>query len=298
MILLTGASGFIGKHLLKLLIEKFGEENILALTTNPSVGFPHLLHNNYKFDRDFFVKNGYGNIKTIIHAGAFTPKNKNQVNLIYSSNSNIFSTQKLLNTTLPQLQNIIFLSTIDVYDNVEKISEDTLEKPASLYGFSKLYCEKMIESWGNEHNKVIQILRVGHVYGPGEEAYEKIIPVSLAKIINNESIQIFGSGNELRSFIFIKDAVNAIINSIELKANMGVINLVSSQAISINDIINKIKYISKADTKIENIQSDSIGKNFVFDNSKMLKILLEKETNLDKGLKAEYEYMKALIIDR
>ena len=88
MILLTGASGFIGKHLLKLLIEKFGEENILALTTNPSVGFPHLLHNNYKFDRDFFVKNGYGNIKTIIHAGAFTPKNKNQVNLIYSSNSN------------------------------------------------------------------------------------------------------------------------------------------------------------------------------------------------------------------
>ena len=47
MILITGASGFIGKHLLLKLVEKFGEGNIVALTSNPIEGVNCLLHNNF-----------------------------------------------------------------------------------------------------------------------------------------------------------------------------------------------------------------------------------------------------------
>ena len=294
MILLTGASGFIGKHLLLLLIEKYGKENILALTSKPISESPFLLHSNYQFEKDFFIKNGYKDINIIIHAGAYTPKKGSEANDIELSNSNIGNTLKLLNAILPKLKKFIFLSTLDVYDNDDKISETTLEKPVSLYGHSKLYCERMIEIWGKNCNIQVQILRIGHVYGPGEEAYQKIIPITFNKVLKNEATKIWGTGNELRSFIYIKDVAKAIINSIDLEENIGVVNIVSGHSISMNELVKKIIFIAQIDVKTEKIETNIIGKSLVFDNSKMLHYLLDKETNFDKGLKEEFQYMKTL----
>jgi len=292
MLLLTGASGFIGKHLLLLLIEKYGKENIICLTSHPISECRYLLHNNYHFENDFFVENGFENIETIIHAGAFTPKKGSEANNVQLSNSNIFNTSKLLNATLPNIKKFIYLSTLDVYDNEAVISENTLEKPVSLYGYSKLYSEKMVESWGKEYNKSVQVLRIGHVYGPGEEAYQKIIPVTINNILLQNPIQIWGTGEELRSFIYIKDIVTAIINSIDLKEDVGVINLVGSTPISINDLVNTIKLISNKEITIEKISTEKKGRDLVFDSSKMNTFLLKKETYLEEGLKEEFEYMK------
>jgi len=294
MILITGVSGFIGKHLLSLLIEKLGKENILALTSNPISQCPYLLHNNYKFESNFFIENGYENIETIINAGAFTPKKGSEANNMELCNSNIINTEQLLKANLPDLKRIIYLSTIDVYGNDAVVSENTLEKPVSLYGYSKLYSEKMIENWGKEFNKTIQILRIGHVYGPGEEAYQKIIPVTINKIIAGKPIQLWGGVDELRSFIYIKDVVQTILNATYLNENIGVVNIVGNQSISINKLINKIKLISKSEAEIEKIETNNASRNLVFDNSKMMKFLLEKETALDQGLIEEFEYLKNL----
>ncbi|MEE6125910.1 NAD(P)-dependent oxidoreductase [Chryseobacterium arthrosphaerae] len=291
MLLLTGASGFIGKHLLSHLIERYGKENIVCLTSQPITECTYLLHNNYQFESDFFLKNGLQNIDTIIHAGAFTPKKGSEANNIQSSNSNIFHTEKLLNAALPHLKKFIYLSTLDVYDNENIISENTLEKPASLYGHSKLYSEKMVESWGKENNKSVQILRIGHVYGPGEEAYQKIIPATIHNILSGKPVQIWGTGEELRSFIYIKDIVKAIINSIHLK-DTGVINLVGNRSISINDLVNIITQISNKEVIIEKIPVEKKGRDFVFDSSKMNALLLPHETSLEEGLREEFEYMK------
>lgn len=291
MLLLTGASGFIGKHLLALLIEKYGRDNILCLTSQTISECKYLLHNNYHFEDDFFIKNGFQDIETIIHAGAFTPKKGSEANNIQLSNSNISSTYKLLNAALPRLKKFIYLSTLDVYDNDKIISESTLEKPASLYGHSKLYSEKMVESWGKEQNKSVQILRIGHVYGPGEEAYQKIIPATINNILSEKPVQIWGSGEELRSFIYIKDIVEAIVGSIDLE-DVGVINLVGNRSISIEDLVNTIQLISNKDIAIEKIPVEKKGRDFVFDSSKMNTYLLQKETSLEEGLKEEFEYMK------
>lgn len=292
MILLTGASGFIGKHLLVLLIEKFGEENVVCLTSKPILECNYLLHNNYQFENDFFIKNGYKNIEIIIHAGAFTPKNGSEANNVELSNSNILNTSSLLNATLPNLKKFIYLSTLDIYDNESIISEKSLEKPISLYGHSKLYSEKMIENWGKKYDKSVQVLRIGHVYGPGEEAYQKIIPIAINNILADQSIQLWGTGEELRSFIYIKDIVKAIINSINLDENTGVINLVGSHPISINNLLNTIKLISNKDVKIEKIHASKKGRDLVFDSSKMKTFLLLNETSLEEGLKEEFEYMR------
>jgi nucleoside-diphosphate-sugar epimerase len=295
MILLTGASGFIGKHLLKDLVNKYAADNVIALTSSPLEGYKYLLHNNYSFNDRFFIETGYDEkIDTIIHAGAFTPKSGAEANDWKLCGDNILNTQKLLNTTLPSLKKIIYLSTLDVYGHSDIIAEDTLTSPISLYGSSKLYCEKMITAWAKAEGKTCQILRVGHVYGPGEEAYLKIIPSVIKKIINNEPVEIWGDGTELRAFIYINDLIKAIVKSLELEEFIGPVNLVSENSISIRNLVEKIFQISSSPINLKMMSASGIPRSLTFDSKKMKQYLLSSETPLDVGLKAEWLYMNLL----
>ncbi len=294
MILLTGASGFIGNKLLKSIIEKYGVSKIVALTSKPIAGVNYILHNNYYFENNFLYDNGCQEVEIIIHAGAYTPKKSNESNNHLLCNTNIFSTEKLLNSFLPKLKKILFLSTLDVYGDDELISETSSISPLSLYGYSKLYSEKQIEFWCKEKNIECQILRIGHVFGPGEERYKKIIPVSINKILNKETIQIYGDGLELRSFIYINDVVRAILASIDCPNDVGVINVVGGTSISIKELINLLIKISNTKTNIEYLQKNTLDRNLVFDNSKMTKNLSIIQTPLVDGLVEEFEYMKKL----
>lgn len=293
MILVTGTSGFIGKHLLNALVHTYGRRNILALTSQPIVTTPFLLHHEYRFNKDYFVHHGYNNIETIIHAGAFTPKSKDQNNNIVRCNSNILNTEVLITSNFPNLRKIILLSTLDVYGNTSVITEQTEVAPISLYGSSKLYTEEMVRAWAKDKNIIPQVLRIGHVYGPGEEQYQKIIPVSINKLLRQETMQIWGTGNEIRSFIFIRDVVRAIMQAIKLEEGAGIVNLVSEQKITIKELVYLLKEISGSSSEVEFLGTTSGMRDLIFDNTKMKKLLLSAETPLKQGLTEEWTYMKA-----
>ena len=293
MILLTGASGFIGKHLLSALIKEYGSEHVLAFTSVPVSNCRYLLHNDYNFDSDYFVKAGFANsIKTIIHAGAFIPKNNSHANNWQKCNFNVINTDKLLKASLPVLEKFIYLSTVDIYGSDEIISEESPVKPVSLYGDSKLYSEKMIAAWAGTEGKIYQLLRIGHTYGPGEEMYQKVIPVTITKLLEGKPLQIWGAGTELRSFIYINDLVTAILNSVKLDGYIGPVNIASSQRISIKELVDKLIIVSGIQPVVEKIPSNTPGRNLVFDNSKMKKYLSVSETPLDEGLSEEWNYMR------
>jgi len=295
MILLTGASGFIGKHILKKLIEKVGKDNVVAFTSTPINDCKYVLHNNYEFNDDFFENSEFTNIKSVIHAGAFTPKSGSESNKVSESFTNINSTLKLIEALPISVENFIFLSTLDVYSiSNEKIAEESQVNPVSLYGLSKLYCERMLESWAKEKNKQLSILRIGHVYGPGEEMYKKIIPVTMNRLLDNMSPQIWGEGNELRSFIYIDDVVKMIIKSLEVIKYEGPINIVSQTAASIKEIVETIIEISGVDISPDYIESNAKPRDLVFDNTKMKKILDVETFNLKNGLMNEWSYMKKI----
>ena len=294
MILVTGCTGFIGKHLLENLIKKYGCDNVLALSSKRIECCNYLLHDNYCFHENYFIENGYSSIDTIVHAGAFIPKNGSEANQVEKSNSNILNTYKLINSHLPNLKKVLFFSTVDIYGSSDFITESTFESPVSLYGSSKLYCEKMLNSWAEINKKEIQILRIGHVYGPGEEAYLKIIPETFRKILNNESVTIYGTGEDLRSFIYIDDVIKSALNALELKEDIGVVNVVGNQEISIKDLVLKIIDMTNHDVKVEYAGTTALPRHLKFDNSKLVKYLLKEETQLELGLKNEYEYFKKL----
>ena len=291
-ILLTGASGFIGGHILTALIERFGYASVVALTSNEISGVNCLIYDSIQsFNLD---KNIFDDITHIVHAGAFIPKDTQQVNNISLCFESIEYTRNLLSYDFKKLIRFINISTIDIYASINgPISEDSKIDSISLYGSSKLYCEKMIKAFSNHKNISYMNLRIGHVYGPGEEKYKKVIPIAIKNIIENKPLELWGEGSDLRSFIFIEDVVESILNSLEYSEVNLDINIVSGMAVSIHELLNEIISVSGEVIGFNKKESNHERRDLVFDNSLLLKTLLRKETDLKQGLKKEYDYMKA-----
>lgn len=293
MILVTGISGFIGKYLCAELLKKYSKDDLIFLTRNQIKDYNCIIVSDYLQCKD--IENQYiKQISEVIHLGAFTPKCTKEANLPFENTSNIIFTQFLL-TLLNNapVRKFIYISTLDVYKNVDEIiNESTVTEPQTLYGWSKLYSEKLIECWAKNRNVIHQILRVGHVYGIGEEKYRKLIPIIIENAILKNQIDVINDGSDLRSYIHVLDVVSAIVNSLTLDESIGFVNIVSGTSFSILEIVKKI--ISFADSKV-NInfcKSDQLIRNLKFDNFKMQKYLHEEKVDLDEGLKNEYFHSK------
>jgi UDP-glucose 4-epimerase len=233
--------------------------------------------------------------EVLIHVGAFTPKNARQANAIAQCNSNINFTEKLLSLRFKSLRKVIYISTLDVYKPVELTTESTPTLPITLYGWSKLYCESMTAIFAETHNLPYQILRIGHVYGPGEEKYAKFLPKAIKNIVAGDAVELWGDGNEVRSFIYIDDVVAAILRAVNLNENVGPINVVGSKQVTIRELLNLLVEVSERSVSITQKEFHGFKRNYIFDNTKLLQHLLPVETDLRVGLKTEYIYMSGLM---
>ena len=289
---MTGTSGFIGSRLLQTARAMYGD-NVTAFSSHPSEG-NHIVYANRT---DFSLAPAelalVEDANVLIHAGAFTPKCGTEANQIKSCNSNIAFTEELLALPWLNLKKIIFLSTSDVYTNFDcPISEATLTVPTTLYGMSKLYCERMMSLHAAERGIAIQVLRIGHVYGPGEEQYVKVIPKAIERIIAGGDVELWGEGEELRSFIYISDVVTAILKAVELQEEPGVINVVGGNVISIRDLLEKLIAIGGRQTKIVQQEFSGTRRDLVFDNTKLKRYLLPEESDFTTGLKMEFRQVE------
>ena len=160
-----------------------------------------------------------------------------------------------------------------------------------MYGWSKLYCEQLVKTFCIQHNFCWEILRLGHVFGEGEEKFQKVIPTMIKKALAGDDITIYGDGEALRTFIYVRDVAKAIASSIK-RDESDIINVVGSEPISINNLAEIILKMSDSKATITHIPSENKNRNLCFDNSKLKATLLEAVTSLDVGLENEMIYMK------
>lgn len=291
-ILITGATGFIGNHVLQKLKQTTHE--ITVLSSQSVDGFQVINAQEYHFAPNYLLENGCQEIDTILHIGAYTPKKKPEANDATRCTSNITNTETLLLSALPSLRRFIFLSTLDVYGMSEGVlTESSPCSPLTLYGQSKYYCEKMIQAYFSNTSVIHPILRIGHVYGEGEEVYQKVMPTMIRQVISGENITIYGSGQARRTFIYVKDVADAILASLEL-ADSSVINVVGSESISINQLAEQIRTSCSSNSVIQHLPSVIPEYDLLFDNTLLREKLLPNLTPFSEGLASEITYMKGL----
>lgn len=293
-ILITGASGFIGSRLIDVACNELGAEKIVAISSKPVNTCKTVTYQGLDFTLSEADKDLLSSVEVLIHVGAFTPKDGTQANSIEECNSNILFTENLFELPLGKLRKIIYVSTVDVYEPAELITEETVALPSSLYGWSKLYCEQIAIAFSRKQQVCCQILRIGHVYGPGEEKYLKFLPKAIKSVLLDDPVELWGDGSELRSFIYIDDVVTAILQSMDIPTDVGPINVVGGVSISIRSLLDELISISGKQLTIKATESGGAKRDYVFNNAKLRNYLLPVETDLINGLRAEYAHMKEI----
>ncbi len=290
-ILITGSSGFVGQALLRRIEGDKCNNEILLLSSKENSRFQTFTYRQKAGNYEMYLPDDFD---ILVHLGAWTPKSTKESQDIEKGFENIQFTKTLLNL-LPSLKRVVYISTLDVYASTTSvISEGSLVNPISLYGYSKLYCEEMVKAWTSQNGAERCILRLGHIYGVGEAAYKKLIPMFIQHALKDETINIFSGGNELRSFLNIDDCANVILQSAFGKMQ-GLYNVVSSHAVSVRDIAQTIKSIAESNSEIV-IQNRPIEtRDMVFDNTHLKETFSFEEKPLELGLKEEIDYFKQLI---
>jgi nucleoside-diphosphate-sugar epimerase len=302
VILVTGAHGFIGAHLserlskiagVKLLllsrqVRKSTQENVICLQSEFSQLTP-----------GYWQSNEINRIDYVFHLGAFIPKTTADAdNIGRAIDDNITGTRALLQSLPGNPDKLVFSSTLDVYaswTNGEVGTELSKVAPNTLYGASKLICEKLVAAWANERGSNYATLRYGHIYGPGEERYGKLIPVVIRKLLANQAPVVHGDGSALRDYLYVGDAVEATIRAALVVGNIEPINIVRGESATLKEIVQLLIRLFNSKKEISFLPDKPNGNSLRFDNDLMTKILGSwSMIDLAEGLTAEVDAFRRI----
>jgi len=294
MILVTGASGFVGRGLVARLMESRGADSIVAYSSRAVSGVLTVEHGNYSAASVRFVDMGLPLITTIVHAGAWIPRSAADADDAAAASENVRTLRRLLDGQLPDVRRFVLISSVDVYGSAAVVDDSTNPLPESCYAKSKLECEQLATDWCTERDVDLVVLRLGHTYGPGEEHFSKVIPITMQRILDGKPVLLSGAGSERRSFLFVDDAARAIDAAVDIAPESKPINVVSRHNVSIREIIDMIIEVSAMPVVVERVDSGRTGRSLECDSSRCRELLIPTELPLREGILREWDYMKSL----
>ena len=256
-VLVTGGAGFIGSNIVDALISA-GHE--IAIIDNLSTGKEENINPEASFFHiditDFEALEGiFQNFKPeiVFHVAAQIDLRKSVEEPSFDAEVNVVGSVNLFSLCIQYgVKRIIFSSTGGaLYGEREKIpaNENSSIEPLSPYGVSKYCTEQYLNYFKRLYGIERVILRYGNVYGPRQDPFGEagVIAIFTNKILNGETLTVYGDGNQTRDYIFIEDVVRANLLSIEGKE--GIYNIGTNVETSVNHIIELFSKILEKDIK-------------------------------------------------
>lgn len=257
-ILVTGAAGFIGSHLCERLLQLNNTEVVgidgfinSSLNQTKQRNLKELLLNSrfkfYQVDlHEADLMKILDGVDAVYHlAGMPGVRTSWGTDFKDYVNHNISATQTLLEAVREfPVQKFIYISTSSVYgEKVGKVTEESIPNPLSPYGVSKLTAEHLCRVYQTSYNIPIVILRYFTVYGPRQRsdmAFHRFIK----GILNDETLQIYGDGNQTRDFTFVSDCVDGTVAVLQAENVIGeTINLGGRERASVLQVIKQLEKI-------------------------------------------------------
>ncbi len=251
-ILVTGAEGFIGSHLVEGLLKKGHKVKALVFYNSfNSLGWIDTFQDRTKKkidiilgdvrDKEFIDRSLIG-IDVVINLAAL-------ISIPYSYTAsrsyietNVTGLLNILSSSINRkIKQVIQISTSEVYGTPKSvpIKEDSIINAQSPYAASKVAADQLALSYFKSYGLPVSIIRPFNTYGP-RQSTRAIIPTIITQALNNDKIEI-GSLFPKRDLLFVEDTVEGIISAIGNKKSIGnIINIGSGYEISIKELAKKI----------------------------------------------------------
>lgn len=253
-LLVTGANGFLGINLVKELI---GQGHYVIALSRGKINWDHPSLKNILVDlNELNSLNIDHDIDAVFHVAARINLHNNTADILAIGNDNILVSYYLADFMIRHgIKKLILSSSCSVYqENYDvniKTNETSPVRPQNLYAVSKLSSEWILASRLKGVIENYIVLRYSSIYGPGQNP-ATILPIFIQKARQNQNISIFGSGKRVQDYVYISDAVQANVKSLNTTLPFyTILNIGSGQATTDENLAADIVEIWGSKSKIE-----------------------------------------------
>jgi len=306
-VLITGADGFIGSHLVEMLVAQGAK--VKALSLYNSFNYWGWLEDISCLDaievlngdiRDpHYCKMITKDIDIVFHLAALIAIPYSYVAPSSYVDTNVTGTLNIIQACLENnVQRVIHTSTSEVYGTAQYVPIDELHplQPQSPYSASKIGADSMAMSFYNAFNLPVTIVRPFNTYGPRQSA-RAVIPTIITQIANGAKEIKLGDVTPTRDFNYVEDTCRGFIALAESEKTIGeIINIGSNYEISIQDTLELIKDLMQSSvtfiTEEQRIRpKNSEVQRLWCDNTKIKKLTgFEPHYSIEEGLTKTIEW--------
>ena len=249
-ILVLGAGGFVGRHLVRALAQR--DEKVIAASRRPvhfELASVQSIVGELSEPADFMPL--IARSRAVVHLASRSTPGSSAGNAMAELQNNLRPTLALLQALQDKPQtNLLYLSSGgSLYAAGNDSAAETAQVlPRSYHGAAKIAAEHFISAWCLQYGGAATIVRPSNIYGPGqtERAGFGIIPTVLGKTMRDEPVTVWGDGSAVRDYLYIDDFVALCISVLAapMPAGTCLLNAASGIGVSIHDLLAAIEAVT------------------------------------------------------
>lgn len=248
--IVTGGAGFIGSHMVDLLVEKGFHVTIIDNLANGRLD--NILHHKDKVtfiqadigDYTIELDQHFENANYVFHYAALADIVPSINNPLKYHKANVDGTIRVLEASKKSknLKKFIYAASSSCYGipKYYPTDEESMIKPEYPYAHTKTVGEQYVMHWGEIYDMPVVSMRFFNVFGPRHRTsgtYGAVFGVFLAQLLNNKPLTIVGDGEQTRDFTFVTDIVDACYTAAVSDVTNEIFNVGSDNTYSVNYLV-------------------------------------------------------------
>ncbi len=303
-VLVTGAAGFIGSHLVEAL--EAGGHDVVAVDCLTDYYDPKLKRDNVR-GRDLLALDlATAELEPLLHgvdlvyhlAGQPGVRASFGPDFVLYVGPNVVASERLFEAAGAQGVRVVYASSSSVYGDAEAYptAEDVVPRPISPYGVTKLACEHLAHALGRAVGLDAVGLRYFTVYGPRQRpdmAFARLF----AAIAHGGSFPLYGDGRASRSFTYVADAVAATIAAGARGRSGEVYNVGGGEEATMAEVVDLAEHVAERTASIEHhgAVAGDVRRTCADTTKAERELGVRAATPLAEGMRAQWEWVAARV---